>query len=467
MPRFYEAPPWRFIITTLEGETLTILDPLAMNRTITYTLNDAAVATCDLPSDNPEVNIQTDATFFMQGEPFVSFQDKLLYAFRREDTATRWIVRFGGLVMQLNDELSTDAVTPVTRLTAFDPWKVLDQRPVLDDSGQLPPDNTGLVYAAADGWTPDAIALDLLANAVTFANPIGSTGSAGPAAAQLCFLDATGGHIDAFPVIDADFNVLAGTSVGEAWRQLVDAAYLDIVLDPIYDPLLRPGITATVNLYNLAGSINNTAIFSFDMPGRSLTGLNRLSDGATMANIVQYYAGQGGLPVVNPDTLVAGPVFDPASLATYGPYWLQQSWPGQNDFPLVVGLAAKAQMLQQRYGVDTLTIDPASEWSPVPLTDYNLGDRVPVWANRTMRQPIGPSLNIDGTWDFMWRVGMIPISIPDDSPETVQQLLLISPGNPPIDAPIIPATQTAFGAAVTTSGPARRSTMSVLRPPFT
>lgn len=460
MSRFYDSPPWRWVVTDFNGATLTFLDQLALRRQITYTLNDAAIATCDLPSDNSEIDIADD------GEPFVSFNDKLLYCFRREDTdpSQPYVIRFAGKIDQLNDEVTADTATPTTHLTAYDPWHYLDSRPVLMDNGTYPPQETGRVFAQADGWTPDAIAVNLLTNAVTWANPTGSGGSPGPAAAQECFIDATGGTIETLPVIAEDFNVLAGTSVGEAWRQLVQTGYCDIVLTPIYDVTFRPGLLCTLNIYALAGSVNNTAIFSWDMAGRSLIGINRLQDGSTMANVIQYYGGQGGGAVASPQTGMAGPVLDPTSLAKYGPYWLQQSWPGQEGTPGAVGLAALAQLLQQRFGVDTLTVDPAPESSPVPLMDYQLGDRVPVWADKTLRLPINPSLNINGLWDYLWRVGTIPIQILDDGPEMVQQLLLVSPGDPPPGYRFTPIV----AMLVSENGDARspsRKTTSKLSPP--
>src|SRR6185369_6098730 len=82
--RFYEAPLWRMIVGDLEDNTLTFLDRLALDRSVTVTRAAARVISGRVPSDNPEVNIPTPDP---DGEPFLSEGTRIVSCFRREAPA--------------------------------------------------------------------------------------------------------------------------------------------------------------------------------------------------------------------------------------------------------------------------------------------------------------------------------------------------------------------------------------------
>ena len=412
MARFYEAPDWRFVVTKLDSTVLTFLDGRAMNRQVTYTLDQPAVATMDVPSADPEINI------VQGGDPFVAMSNRLLFGFRREGGSPPWVVRFAGIIMQPNDEVTPQTDPAITHLTAFDPWQYLMNRPVLNASGLLP-GSAGLSYT---GTEPQNIVKDLLTNAA-LGGPAG--GPAGPSDdlfldfGQTAFYGGNLNTVHITPTVDVNFK--QGMMVGEALSQLVGMGACDIVLNPIWDPVNRPGICCEVNAYLLAGAQQPGAVFSWDKPGRSLNGLNRLEDGTQMVNYPQFYAGQGGSPVPVPSSDSGT-----ASIAKYGPYWQQTFFPGYEELPEMVQLLASATLAQQNQGKRTVSMSPAPEFGPVLFSDYNLGDQVPVYASSNFRKELAPRFTSVGWLDFM-RIYAIPVVIPNDSPEVVNELLLASP----------------------------------------
>lgn len=410
--RFFSAPPWRFITTALDLETLTFLDGRAFNRKVTYTLDQSAVGEMDVPSADPEINIlHTD------GDPFVAMNNRILFGFRRDGPSSRpWTCRFAGVLAQVNDEVQPGSDVAISHLTAFDPWAYLHSRPVLTDSGLLP-GQQGLVVDGAT--TADQVIVDLLVNAIA-GGP--SSGITGP---DNCFINYLAGvRVTLDPIGDVG-RFRQGASVGEAWTQIVEAGLAEIVLDPLYDPrgfYASAGPIALLNIYRIAGSVRNEAVFSWDMPGRSLLGLNRLNDGAAMGNVAQFYAGAAGTPVPRQS--------DPASIAKYGAYWLQEDWSGGVNSPAGALLMAIVRLALHQRGKKTISMTPSSEFGPRVFDEYFLGDRVPLWATHAFRAPIAPVLNTSGTeWleNTLHRIYAIPIEIPDDAPEIVGDLLMQSP----------------------------------------
>jgi hypothetical protein len=401
---------WSWLVTDLNGHGLTLLNRLATNLQITFTLNAPAEMQCELPSDNPEINIpHTD------GDPFVSVNNRLLYGFRRElVTWPCWVCRFAGVVNILEDVASSDQ--PVTHLTAYDPWMWLNSIPVVDPTtGNLLGQN-GLTYT---GQTLDYIAKEVLNKGLARvisppdnpSNPI--------------FIDQTSGHFDTCATTNVNFP--QGISVGEALTQLVDGGGIDIIFTPIYDPAGRPGMTSVFNIYSLAGQVRNGAIFGWDKYPHSLIGIDDVIDGTAMATVAQFYNGNVAVG--------AAPVRDAAAVAKYGEYWYQQSVPKVAGGDLYVQELALAKVYLRRKGLRTLTIDPASSEDrrqPDPFTEYYLGDQVMVYGGRVVKGG-GVSLRkrVDaGTvagsagWTNPRRVYQIPLSLANDLTETVTQLLV-------------------------------------------
>ena len=179
-----------------------------------------------------------------------------------------------------------------------------------------------------------------------------------------------------------------------------------------------PLFLTKLNIYAQQGATRNDAVMSWDSPGKSLVGISRLLDGVQMANKVQFYNGQGG-PAVALQS-------DVDSIAKYGEWWAQQFFPQQVAAQAVVDIA-QSQLSLRKIGKRTLTINPAPERAPDPFTSYFLGDLVPVYATKRLRQTLpAPQESTNYV-----RVYGIPIDISDNSVETVSQLLISPDGFSP------------------------------------
>jgi hypothetical protein len=427
--RFYEAPPWRFVVTTLESETLTFLDHLATNRQIVHALGTAATCQADVPSDNPEINIPQ--TVGDAAGPFLDEGTRLLYAFRRECGATTWVCRFGGIIMQMEDRAGTEQ--PVSTLIAYDPWKYLYRRPVLADDSTLP----GAAGVNYDGGNMSQIIEDQLNRTFLTYGTV--------------HLD-WGQHLEYGGVLETTddiplINFQRGASIGELIDILVATGTGEVVIDPVYDPLLRPGIVGELSVYARAGAPRYGSVFGWDRFPRSLTNITCVTDGTLRANMMQWYAGQGGVPV--------GERINTPSINRYGVYYEQNFVVDETEPAAVQPMVEKALALL-RNGQTTYTLSPASERAPSPFTDYWLGDTVPVWASRNFREVI------EGE---MLRIESIPITIGDDHLERVDSLLVavdnvVAPVE--ISGPVVISSV----ATANTLQPRTSRTTSVLRPPI-
>lgn len=401
--------PWRFIFTDLATETTTWAEGLLTNRKYTETLDQSSVIEADVFPDDKRVNL-----LYKDGYPLVAQSNRLIYGFRREGAAgsdgTPWVCRAAGLLMQPEDQ--ADADVPISHLSAWDPWQYLGARPCVDSAGNLPGTQGLQSYFLGD--TGDQIVLNLLKNTISAeassTAPIGNGTfiDAGPDWGGTAFY---GGTLESTPEIVINFQ--QGTSVADAWTQLCNAGNLDIVLRPIYDPINRPGYTHELNIYNLAGVEQPSAIFAWDMLTRNLKNIDRLHD-ATPGNFFNkglYYSGQGGIPIPS-----SGPLENGDSITAFGTWWSQQFFPNQTQ-TVDLGSATYSLLVQSlvlaKQGKRTLTMDPIPERSPRPFIDYFIGDRVPVYASKALRV----------TSAGLQRVQAIPVEISDDGIENIASLL--------------------------------------------
>lgn len=394
----YRSPLWRFIATDLQTNVVTWLDHIAMERQVARVLNAPGVFTCRLPSDNPEVNRLWDAPGTLYDtDPYIAEGVRLIYGFRREVLSPLtqvWTPRFSGLLLQTEDVAESDIAR--TRISAFDPWQYLYNRPVRNSSGDLP-GSDGLSFTATKA---NVIAASLLKWTIDADGP--------------CYIDAgatysgtafyTGTFTDC-PLLDINFQ--QGMMVGEAWDQLVATGRIDIVLDAIFDPDNRPGYCVQMNTAPEWGSSKPDAIFGWNKAPRSLVGITNLHDGTRRANEIQYYRGQGGSPV----TLQT----DSFSEGKFGVYFAQQFFPGPDGalWTAAVEALAESELQLRKDGQQTVTISPSPERAPSPYTEYDIGDYVPVYSSNAMREALLGQQRVYG----------IPIDISDDALETVRQVL--------------------------------------------
>ena len=404
---FYSSPLWKFLVTkTLTpntevgggssdqsaGAVVATLQRIGSQRTVTRILNASAVATATLPSDNIRVFLPDGD----DGFPKVASGVRDLIGLRRESlTVPYYTVRYAGTIDQIQDAAAQDDAR--TTVTAHDPWQYLFSRPVRNGAGALPGVD-GLSYSATTG---DIIARQLLDN--TIAIDGNARIDAGVAYGGTAFYTGT---IETTSALTINFQ--QGMMVGEAWKQLVQTNTMDIVLEPIYDPINRPGYLAQLSIYVQAGTNRYNKILGWNSTPRSLVDLSRLIDHTQQANTVQFYYGQGGPP--------ATPQSDATSALVYGEYWAQQFLPGQTVAVATEALA-ELQLQLRKDGKTTVSVSPAPERSPRPFVDYDIGDRLLVEAKAS-----GFRQNLNG----LIRIYGIPLNISDDSLESVQSMLVAS-----------------------------------------
>jgi hypothetical protein len=414
--RFFQGYPWRFLFADTPsnvssgGVTTTWAEKLLTSREIALGLNQPTSISAAVWPDDRRVN-----AIFTDGDPLVAQSNRIVYCFRREGGSPPWVIRAAGILMSPQDQ--GDADVPLTHFTAYDPRMFLAARPARIFAGA----ETGSI-PDADGWLTfqpgptlsrgDQIVCGVLAQ--TIAQDGFAFIDAGVAWGGTAFYTGT---IEMTDLIW--FQIQRGQTVADVWDALC-SSNLDIVLTPIYDPINRPGYTHELNVYRLAGQEQPTSVFAWDMMNRSLTNVDRMHDGTpgNFINTIQAYAGPGGFPVP-----AAGPLTNALSVDKYLAYWL-------NTFDVAGGAVdptgsvvlsmARQQLELAKQGKRTMTVAPTSGRAPIPLTEYGIGDRIPILTTNRLRVRSSASF---GTPVRAQRVQGIPIQITDDGVEQVSALL--------------------------------------------
>lgn len=472
---------WRWVLTDLNGIILTLLDHLATNRSVTRNLASPSEMSGVVPSDNPEINILSA----FDGDPFLSEGNRLLYGFRREALVPDypWTIRASGIVLQVEDSSESDDAT--TRFTAYDPLQYLFQIPVLKSPNAQTKAGT---YFTVNGWDNNQLQLLPAEGAVyplgipvnqimmdVFLNGLAALNSQSlflginlPVGAQAAFIDIFNGVIQECPSLPDPYLIAQGKTVGDVWSDFVEAGLCDVVMEPFYEPINSPGILSLLNIYNgetgassyRGGDgpadeqgFNYGAVFSWDRPGRSSTAISRLEDGSQRANELVLFDGQGGAPVFQIGTKI--PYMDTESMEKYGVYFSQQFFTATNPAG-IRGIMAD-QLYLRSFGKTTVTVNPAPEFSPEPFIDYDLGDRVPVYAGRDSPPAILPNAFRKELIGYQRIVG-IPIDIDDNGVETVRELI-VGPTSPPVGGgpDAIGGTLATQSVAVTTANTVNRA----------
>jgi hypothetical protein len=405
------TPLWKYFIASLDGTGISDYSKLARDRVCEVVLNAPLMLRGGVPSDNPQVNlVYTDDGY---DDPYLNEGTRLLWGFRREsDTSPYYTVRAGTLINLVGDTAEQDDAT--SAFTGWDPWHYLFSRPVCNVDGSLP-GKDGLSFSN----TQAAVVI-----ATLLQNTIDNHG--------FTYIDAgtmfSGsyqytGNLETSAGMEIDIVFQQGTSVGQAWQQVCDLGVCDIILEPVYAPAGRIltdfstvyNFLVQLNVYAQAGSTHDELIFAWNLPGRSLTRLSRIFDGSSRANNLAFQAGQGGV-------FGAAPVVtDAASETKFGEYWAQQFFPGvtgPSGISVVTSLAEQ-QLALRNVGRETVTFSPAPERSPRPWQDYNLGDRVPVWASRAFRDLLGE----ESAERQYQRIYGWTANISDDALETIDPVL--------------------------------------------
>lgn len=390
MPRFYQPPNWRYVVTDGDSIAVTFLDRIASERKIDFDLNTPTEIAGLVPSASPEINIlHTD------GDPFLSEGNRLLYAFRREGPEGQpWVIRAAGEICEVTDRGDTELSR--TSFVARDPWGALYKRQCVDDAGDLP-GRAGLRFFETKLGD---IARQLLLNTINAAGPV-----------RLDAGVAWGGTLNYAGFVadtpEVDYTIQRGKTVGEAWADLCATGLMDIEITPVFDIDDRPGYLGDLNIYSQPpdvgqprGGVVPEAIFAWDRPPRTLAGIERELDGRKRANWIQFYTRFGDVP--------AGLLEDAASIAKYGQDEYVQFFPDMVDKERLDEWAT-AQLAMRKNGIRSVTPLPAQQQPPLLWEEFFVGDRVPVWASNRLRQKIP----LDTDPDIYHRVYGITVSLTD------------------------------------------------------
>ncbi len=407
------SPLWRPFVADLSGAGITDLSKVTFDRSVEVTLNAPLTAQGTVPSDNPQVWIPYDGDGY--DDPYLAEGTRLVWWFRRESSAPPYYtVRAATLCQLVEDTAQQDDAR--TRFVGWDPWHYLMSRPVCNADGVLPGID-GLSYTDTQA---SVIIAQLLRNTIdNMGHAYVDAGVTYSGTAEYS------GTLETGAGMIIDINFAQGTSVGQAWKQVVDLGVCDIILDPIYDPMNRPNYLCELNVYAQAGVTRDEQIFAWNLPGRNLVGINRQEDGTQRANSVFFRAGQGG-------AWGDGTIFtDGASASKYGEYWAQQFFPGVTGRNAVdvVNFLAQQQLELRANGQETVTFSPAPERSPRPWLDFQLGDRVPVWASATkFRKLLGDTMVGSDAETQYQRIYGWRANISDDALETLDPVLVSPQG---------------------------------------
>lgn len=403
MTRILNEMPWRVFVTTLTGTVITDLEHRGTDRQFLFTHDGPAYHTGQAASDDVNLN----RPYPTPSSPAnLTNNRRLCYAVRRErflDTSQDgpYVCRFGGIFQTLEDQ---GADTPTTRYVAYDPWQLMMSRPARNpDTGAL---LTEYGYIYPEGSRASDIALDMLA-----------TSEAQDGESHIDYL--TDPYIiEDTSQLETPFSIEPTDSVGQVWQNLCDTGTIDIRLDPIYDPLNRPGKLVEFRVAQFIGEVRFSIVMGWDMGPHSVVEVSRTID--RMANKVRVLSGAAATAVVQTDA---------ASVAANGKYWSQAS-AGGSGHQAEADLLALAELMIRRNGERTITYTPVSDRLDYrPFVDYQLGDYLPLWASRNLREPIevdyaGYLLDPDfpGAYGYQ-RVYGIPITLDDNGVERVEGLV--------------------------------------------
>lgn len=386
--RTFEGREWRWIITDLRtSRVLTSLSAFATEISTSRLLASAWPASMNVPSDDPRVRTtyeQFDDPDW--DEPFVAEGVRGLIGFRDTGVDPLWECAYAGIPLQVFDGVQDGE--PYTTVNAWDVRKYLEALPFVDSDGNEP-DVDGFSY---QGVKANVIARDAVDNWITN----------NPGCLLETLIDTSSGADD--DCAEVTLTVARGTSIAQLWSQLEEMGAIDIVLLPVFDPRVRPGVLAELNLQPEYGSVRPAAIFSWDRSPRSLPDISRLEDGTKRANDVRGYTD---------DKLAIAPVTDSDSQEKYGEYVEMRQWTGIDDVAPVEFFAAE-DLLFRKSGQVTVSATPAAARSAQPVQDFDIGDRVPVYASERLRKPIASRMRIYG----------IPITLGADNREQVGELIV-------------------------------------------
>lgn len=381
---------WRIAICTLDGTVLSFLSPVATNLQLKFPLCRPASIAFQVPSFDPHVNILAG-----DGLPYLSGGNRVIKAWRREAPESEWVLRFAGIVWNLQD--SGEANATYTNVTAYDPMQMLTKRIIRSSTGTFHED---VVLALQRG---DVIAKAIVDRTITYAGPCGIDTAPGvftlsPQQSQEWTQQfvATGlidlcdtGLLDVwFDPVDQVDGILAWMSAGPArgkYSADIDMAdfrgpWLTTVSYTTGQIVTHGGVTYIANADNSAEPPPDVdwdvlpenlerPNLSFAAPGHSAFSLDRSVSMDGFANSLYFYPGNVNMPVVTAE--------DTDSEALYYTYEDVSVLSDIVD-PVAVQFLANQQLAMRAQPKDLVTLMPVPGRAFLPWRNYFLGDMINV-----------------------------------------------------------------------------------------
>jgi hypothetical protein len=339
------AVPWALVLSDRTTKPITIISRVALDKKLAYRRSRPATLSFRVPSDDPQIaRIHTD------GIPVLHPLARTVQAYRHEqddDGTFRWVLRFNGVVWQLEDAGEPDDAW--TAVVCFDPWKLLEKRfPTLDP------------FVDVDGA---AIARQI----VDQVNSDEYTG-----------VQTDGGTFEQAPVRTKTY---AGRqSAGAALAELANAFDgFDLLMEPftpedstgapVYD-----GTMARLHAFTKLGRWQDELKFSWGAAPHNVKSVRRLLDGEGTANRI---LGLG-------QSSIAGPIEDPESRAAFGLLESVSSYTDIVSPELLQALIASELQFRKRTR-ELVHIIPQPGLAPEPFTHVNLGDTFEVYIGERLR----------------------------------------------------------------------------------
>jgi hypothetical protein len=368
---------WRLVLCDLAGTPISMLSYIALGKQLQFPLNRPASLSFNVASESPLVNIIYSGDGY--GEPFLTCGIRTVRAYRKVAGVAGWVLRFNGIVWQLQDQGNTDTVS--TAVTAYDPSQLLTKRLVRSADGNF---SKPVILSGQHG---EVIAKALVDRSATYAGPLP--------------IDTVSGTFTSSAVQTKTWEQ---SFVGPALVDLCNTGTLDVWFDPTVG---ADGVLAVMNAGPRRGQDRPNMVMAYAAPGHTALSIDRTTTMETVANAITLWAGS-----------TTGHKVHVSDTPSQTKYYVYEDAQVMTDIhtPAFVDNLATEDLALRKDPRDVLTLLPIPERSPMPWRDYFLGDKLSIQVSKGSDQTF-PSAreSISG----LLRVYGLTISIDDDGVERV------------------------------------------------
>lgn len=379
-------PPtfWRFVLCTLDGVPISMLDGIASNIEVEYRLNRPAMLSFQVPSEDPLVSIlHTD------GFPYLACGVRVVKAFRKVssgefETPGNWQIQYVGRVWQIGD--SGDGDTSRSSVTCFDPLKMLEHRLVRDENGAA---NKQVKFYGVPG---SGIIIRMIERTHTFKGPTG--------------IEDPSSNLDNWQTTTEQTNAYDQAYILPSLISICDTGTVDLKCTYLNT---ESGDHLRVVSRSRLGEDKPGVIFGYAAPPRTAKQFDRTQNMDQFANDVTLWGKSVLGHRVHAENL--------ASQALYGTFESAEVIADVETKELLQMLADE-QVALRSSPQDLVTVIPAPEISAVPIDDYWLGDTVTINASKP---PFPETRQIVSG---VQRVYGVTLAVDDDYGENVKDLVV-------------------------------------------